>query len=483
MKKATILMTLVLLLSVCGVGVLAADVFEAHDQVVLTEKTVYGDRSKADGLTVQIDSHYQRKVFWNTTLRFGEETGAQTEYDFSAKEIREDYPVVYEGIQIGNPAHGGVDFDLDNPQEGLWVAYKELYDETEPGQEKERDIRLKDYIDHYPMTIALDFPNARYSAEAWESFAGMDVTPGSEAYAIQVLRDYYKIPVLEDEYYGIHVRKRESGAQSGWGGGTSQYGDRYYMQDYSVLSDNACYFTFSTLTDDGKIVDTGELSDGYGIYRLPYRTEYDEQSGEDISIIEADDLEMVYPLTPGIDLSSLSINAEQTCLYLHAVENGVYSITVIDLATMKAIQKQEVLVVEDDSWWSIWDYNDFMAILLNPAQEFAVMSKEKDGRLKLEYICPIQPERLESSFSIYDAAMDFDGERLALARRMEIEEKHEEEYRDRTTCNLQIAVYEENGLAYVGEYKSSLDTGEDWTNHAFHVRGRDFNPVEVAWEP
>ena len=161
MKKATILMTLVLLLSVCGVGVLAADVFEAHDQVVLTEKTVYGDRSKADGLTVQIDSHYQRKVFWNTTLRFGEETGAQTEYDFSAKEIREDYPVVYEGIQIGNPAHGGVDFDLDNPQEGLWVAYKELYDETEPGQEKERDIRLKDYIDHYPMTIALDFPNAR----------------------------------------------------------------------------------------------------------------------------------------------------------------------------------------------------------------------------------------------------------------------------------------------------------------------------------
>ena len=38
MKKATILMALVLLLSVCGVGVLAADVFEERDQVVLTEK-------------------------------------------------------------------------------------------------------------------------------------------------------------------------------------------------------------------------------------------------------------------------------------------------------------------------------------------------------------------------------------------------------------------------------------------------------------
>ena len=442
MKKATILMALVLLLSVCGVGVLAADVFEERDQVVLTEKTVYGDRSKADGLTVHINSHYNRRVFWNTSMKLDEGLSTTTEYGFSAEQIREDYPVEHIGLSFSNRASGGVEFDLDNPQEGLWVAYKELYDETEPGQEKETDILLKDYIDHYPMTIKLDFPNARYSAEAWKSFDGIEALPGSEIYAIQTLRDYFKIPVLEDEHYGIHVRKREDGTQSGWGGGTSQYGDRYYMQDYSVLSDNACYFTFSTLTDDGKIVDTGELSDGYGIYRLPYRTEYDEQSGEDISIIEADDLEMVYPLTPGIDLSSLSINAEQTCLYLHAVENGVYSITVIDLATMKAIQKQEVLVVEDDSWWSIWDYNDFMAILLNPAQEFAVMSKEKDGRLKLEYICLIQPERLERSFSIYDAAMDFDGERLALARRMEIEEEHEEEYRDRTKCNLQIAVYE-----------------------------------------
>ena len=67
MKKATILMALVLLLSICGVGVLAADVFEEREQVVLTEKVVYGDRSKANGLSVQINSHYFSDSSLHTT--------------------------------------------------------------------------------------------------------------------------------------------------------------------------------------------------------------------------------------------------------------------------------------------------------------------------------------------------------------------------------------------------------------------------------
>lgn len=479
MKKATILMALVLLLSICGVGVLAADVFEAHDQVVLTEQVIYGDRSKANGLTAQINSQYQNKIFWNTTLVLSEATQSRSEYSFSAKRMRENYPEEYSGLRFSNRASGGVDFDLEAPQDGLWLAYKELYDETGPGQEKGKDILLKDYIDYYPMTITLDFPNARYGAEAWESFEGMDVTPGSEAYAIQVLRDHLKIPVLEDEHYGIHVRKREDGTQGGWGGGTSQYGDGYNMWDYSVLADDACYFTFSTLSDDGKIADISQLPDGYGIYRLPYHTEYDELRKEEVSIIDADSLEMVYPLTPGIDLSSLSINEEQTCLYLHAVEDGKYSITVIELSTMRVLQKLDVLDVDEESAWGLCDQDDFMVIEFYHTQELAVMSKAENGELKLEYICPMMPDGV-GSFSMYNAAMDFDGERLVFCRQIDIEIEHGQEYRDRTSCGIQVAVYEADGLVYLGEYKSSLDTGEDWADHSFYVRGKNFAPVAVT---
>ena len=190
---------------------------------------------------------------------------------------------------------------------------------------------------------------------------------------------------------------------------------------------------------------------------------------------------MVYPLTPGIDLSYLSINEEQTCLYLHAVEEGKYSITVIDLATMESLQILDVLDVDENSYWDVWDMDDYMVIEIIHTQEFMVISKSGDGKLNLEYICPIKPEGADE-FSIYNATMDFDGERLVFLKQIDLEVEHETEYRDRTTCGLQIAVYEKDGLVYLGEYDSSLDTGENWDNYAFYVRGKTFDPVGVTWD-
>ena len=44
-----------------------------------------------------------------------------------------------------------------------------------------------------------------------------------------------------------------------------------------------------------------------------------------------------------------------------------------------------------------------------------------------------------------------------------------------------MAVYEEDGMTFLGEYRSSLDTGEDWTDHAFYVHGISREPVVVTW--
>lgn len=483
MKKATILMALVLLLSVCGVGVLAADVFEAHDQVVLTEKTVYGDRSKADGLTVQINSHYRSRLQWSTSLQIDDEAECKTDYSFSAKQRRTTRPVEYDGLNMNNYVMESLNFRADEPQEGLWVEYKKLLDETQPGQEGEIDVRLKDHMSHYPIGINLDFPNATLSTDTLtdrERLDELEALHGSEVYAIQRLRDYFKIPILDDEYLSIHVRKREDGTQGGWGGGTSQYGDRYDMSDYSALSDTACYFTIETLTNDGKTIDTSEIPGGYGIYRLPYHMEYDKQRKEDVGIIDADGLEMVYPLTPGIDIAYLSLNTAQTCLYLHTVEDGTYFITVIDLSSMEQMQKLELIHFDDEPYWTIVDQDDFIVIEFNNTLELGVISKAESGALTLEYICPMRPEGVDTFF-LYNAAVDFDGERLVMAQQLDIEFSNEPDYRDRTSCGLQVMVYEKDGLAFMGEYTSSLDTGEDWTDHAFYVQGDHYEPVITTW--
>ena len=482
MKKATILMALVLLLSVCGVGVLAADVFEERDQVMLKERVIYGDRTKADGLSVQINSHYRSRLHWSTSLQIDDETECKTDYSFSAKQRRTTRSVEYDGLNMSNHVLDSIRFQADEPQDGLWVAYKELFDKTEPGQEGEVDVRLKDYISHYPISIDLDFPNVRFSTstrDGLEKLDELDAPPGSEVYAIQRLRDYFKIPVLEDEHLNIHVRKREDGTQSNWGGGTSQYGDGYQMWDYSVLTDDACYFTIETLTDHGNTVDTSELQDGYGIYRLPYHMEYNEGQKE-VTVIDADNLEMVYPLVPGIDVAYLSLNTAQTCLYLHTVEDGTYFITVIDLSSMEQMQKLELVHFDDEPYWTIEDQDDFMVIEFNNTLELAVISKTESGELTLEYICPMRPEGVDTFF-LYNTAVDFDGERLVMAQQLEIEFSNEPDYRDRTSCGLQVMVYEKDGLAFMGEYTSSLDTGEDWTDHAFYVQGDYYEPVITTW--
>ena len=482
MRKATILMALVLLLSVCGVGVLAADVFEECDQVMLKERVIYGDRTKADGLSVQINSHYRSRLHWSTSLQIDDETECKTDYSFSAKQRRTTRPVEYDGLNMSNHVMESISFQADEPQDGLWGAYKELFDKTEPGQEGEVDVRLKDYMSHYPISIDLDFPNVRFSTstrDGLEKLDELDAPPGSEVYAIQRLRDYFKIPVLEDEHLNIHVRKREDGTQSNWGGGTSQYGDGYQMWDYSVLTDDACYFTIETLTNHGKTVDTSELPDGYGIYRLPYHMEYNEGQKE-VTVIDADNLEMVYPLVPGIDIAYLSLNTAQTCLYLHTVEDGTYFITVIDLSSMEQMQKLELIHFDDEPYWTIVDQDDFIVIEFNNTLELAVISKIESGELTLEYICPMRPEGVDTFF-LYNTAVDFDGERLVMAQQLEIEFSNEPDYRDRTSCGLQVMVYEKDGLAFMGEYTSSLDTGEDWTDHAFYVQGDHYEPVITTW--
>ncbi len=484
MKKATILMALVLLLSVCGVGVLAADVFEERDQVMLKERVIYGDRSKADGLAVEINSQYRNLLSWHTSLDISETVKPKTEHLFSSKPRRDTRPIEYEGINIQNDVIGSLDWQMEEgmPQEGISVAFKELYDETEPGQEGRRDILLKDYITHYPIGFVLDFPNNRFSSDRIDRDLRRqsDTVSENEVYIVQRIREYFRIPVLENEHLGIHVSKRTDGTKGSWGGGTSQFGDWYNMWGYSVLSDDACYFTLNTLTHDGKVVDTSELPDGYGIFCLPYGKEYDEQKRTDVSVIDVDHLEMVYPLTPGIEIAYLSLNAEQNCLYLHAVEDGTYTITVIDLSTMQPKQKLEITQFDEEPSWGISDQEDFMVIDYHHSQELAVISKGEGGELTLEYICPVQPEGVNSYYS-YNTAMDFDGERLVLAQQLDIEYAHEPDYRDRRSCGVVIAVYEKDGLTFLGEYRSSLDTGENWANHSFYVQGDYYEPVIATW--
>ena len=159
MKKV---IAIVLLLSVLSCGVfcmISADVLSERSNVTIKENVIYGDSSYAEGATVFTRAEYDYHLFWNTIYRVGKTPTCETEYEFSAKK------------QYGNSdrRHNGVILELDikygvnlavpaEEQSGISKAFRELYDETEPGEEKKRLIRLQDYYTYYPIRVSMDLP-------------------------------------------------------------------------------------------------------------------------------------------------------------------------------------------------------------------------------------------------------------------------------------------------------------------------------------
>lgn len=472
MRKATIAALLLVVLSVGGVCFAASGVYEAHDQVVLTETVVYGDRAAANGLTVRLDDMYGRHLFWDTTCTMGTRMQTETQYSFSASEISESRARTYSGISMGAQPS----FETSQGAETeMGRAYQELYDSLEPGESTSVTFRLKDYMDDYPISVSLDLPGAYDSIEGEETPDWIP-DPGTPYYALLKIRDYFKIPVLEEECYEVSIQKYEADNVSSSRGMDVAGSDHFYMTTYSDLTDDACYFTFDAHSEEGKLMDLSQLPEGYGIYRLPYEEDRHDQSGQKVYSVDADALAMVCPLDPDVRLLRLKVNEDQTKLLLHAVEDGEYSLTVINLETMEVLQKLKIADwPEGYLSWQHYDGDGYVAILLYDLQTLAVVAVTDSGEYELRYTCEIDPDQSERLFS--RAATAFDGERLAFAGGLDDPYGYGASYYN---CNFFLAVYEQSGLVYYGEYRNSLSTGS-YPNSAYFCRSRNYAVPAISW--
>lgn len=477
MRKAMILTLLLLILSVGGVCVTAANVYAAHDQVQLTERVSGGDRSAADGLTVRLSSTYENRLRWDTTLPLDSPDGVRTEYRFSARQVPEPYERPRFGIflytELG-PIYSSL--DGNEPLSGVALAYQELAKTVGPGEKKNMEIRLRDYTDYYPLSVMLDFPGSYASFDAVDEAYGWDPEPGTAYYALSKLRDYFKIPVLEETRWEISLGRSQNGAVNHVGSSLSDSSyDSFEMQTISVLTDDACYFTFDPHSANGAVMDTSEIPGGYGIYRLPYAEERHDENGHLVFGVDADGLETVYALDPEIHALYLHTDPEQGKLLLHAVENGKYMLTVIDLATMETLQKLELMDYDCASCSStIFDEGSFIAVLAQDWEEptgmAAVIAVNDAGEYEFQYLCGLRADA--ALYYLAQTALAFDGEKLAISDFL----------RDSgTSCSFFLEVYDASGLLYYGEFQNSLDTGYDPADYAFHCLPYGSSAIALTW--
>lgn len=479
MRKATIIMFIVLILSLGGTCFAAVRIYDSRDEVTLTEMITWGNKDSVQDLTMQMHIMYQDRLHWTTTVPMSNPKEAVTEYKFSIIPIYADLDRD-SGLSMDSSIDTSLVQDkiLQGKTEGVVKAYEELADTIGPGEEAEKEIYLKDYMDYYQYTIQLDIPGTEiYRAARWSN---RTIKQEQENDTIKKLNDFFKIPVLEEERSYISIGKNEQGNIYHTGSGTGE-SDFFYMWTFNAIAEDKLYFTFDTHSQDGVVVDTSLIPGGYGIYCLPFdgSLEGNEENADRISA-DVDGLQKAYSLDPQIDVIYLHLNGKKDKLMLHAEEKGKYVVTVIDIATMGTLQKIEIMDWDEDYNNQIYEKDDFTVNIVHKPKEegvveAVVLAENKKGEYEIAFISEIQNKKIPS-FNTSNMYLDFDGTRLAMSGFLEDEEQY---YRQ--TCNVFVAVCDASGMQYYGEYRNSLETGYDADSYYYHCQGYGWEPIRLEW--
>ena len=492
MKKSFVLFVVLTVFVLGMIGYTQNTLLKEKDQVHYTEYVIYGDKSVVEGATVDMYNSYQRHLFWHTTYEVGEVPKEETDYQFySSRQYKADEQYGEFTVYMNHSGLGFYDFEDENYKfEGLELAWKELYDATEPGEEKQIDIKLKDYQEFYEFAIEISLPQEDISNYKEYSEQLSD---------LRNFKSFFKIPVLEEELYALAIAKDEYGnvigmAEAGVSGGSStgdmdfvdtsdwEDYDAFYLNLRAAFADGVCYLAFDPHTEKGNRVDTSQIPGGYGIYRFTYNSKN--------GTIDSENIEMVYALNPNVLFWDIEMDASGKNILFTTEENGRICVSVIDEETMTLTSKLDIGPAE--TYFDFWTFEDY---LVTYSDTVAVYSVDEAGHYTKEWavaVKDIEEKIAKSEYTgtvpNYNCGMDWDGKRLLIGNPIYVEGLGQ-------TSNFFLAAMDETGLIYCGAYESSLMTNESFTrinndvittnDMGYTICGADFEkdmPVLVRWK-
>ncbi|MEE0741915.1 MAG: hypothetical protein U0M21_06510 [Emergencia sp.] len=337
-KKSMMIFMLVTVLSV-GMTVYGWTFVDSRiGQAELREETVTGNKAAADGLTVSFRADSADSLHWINHYDYS--TG-RTESSFKRGEMnRKADSLVYDDIRFtGWSAAPYVtrldDVGLEGLQEKeIQGFYEDVQNRViESGAAETGKIRVKDYLDFYPVSFRFQFGTKLYNSDdaltGLKIYAenGATVSEREAAYDEDValyatFNHLFKIPVIDNEYQTYKVSPKEEYNPKKDLGYTTEIekplgeGEDYYTFDpvivlqeenikdgkswfhpdltgglsYEAGSENgdesddsyigksaAAYnlknrmlFAVNNRTVKGEPVDVSQLSGGYGVYELPF---------------------------------------------------------------------------------------------------------------------------------------------------------------------------------------------------------------------
>lgn len=409
----------VLILSLAAGGYALTRVSGQKDYAQVYEKTVAGDAKAAEGLTVNFGASVsQSGLTWKNTYCYGANGESKQKVEFlTSNPDRTAYEESYQN-SVSFDIYGQFDLQSINAlfyekQEDLppagtltWEAedrkkeikeilkmpftenaenyMKNLRDSIPENGEKEVGIRVKELQNYYILSGWINGSNEMLDLD----FSSLTSNDG-EDYELELAKkwkawnDFFKIPVLEEEYMTFRLAKGSDGELFV----TTDYsitkgGDDFGFNVQSCDTEDASYFFFDAHSLNGRVVDTSLIPGGFGIYRMPHEA----KNGK--SVME--ELKNVYRLDPKAYYQSIAASPDGKKLmisYYYSNANGqgkdedekvTLFAEVIDLASGKCDEK--ITLLENCEWSVVRSDGEFQVFTDNESR--LKIYRYMDGRYR-----------------------------------------------------------------------------------------------------
>ena len=441
MKRHLILAAICFLLACAGLGMTHAAV-RPGEQVVLTEHTVSGDPSAADGLTVEVQAGWLNRMIWDTRLTLGgdSETTLIPGNSSLVQWNRDDngrrwWPSIDPHMDYLRGCWAGGDNSIAeelDPAAPIDRRILRLAETTPAGETRKETLPVSELADSYRFRFYFLDVGLHPSPAPPEEVLGT---------IEQDFADTFRYPIQPDHTVTIITTRHPNGNLTGYEIAEEENAPSAVL--YQQATDEAIYFVPDLLDADDGVLDD-RLTPGAGLYRLPHRRE----------TLSIDELERVCPLPSDHETLGLYLLHDDTELVLAVREEQQLVLHILDAATGE-LKTSFPLWKPGETDWAILLTGDNFLLPLRFDGSFRLYGRGAAGQYAFRFAgtVPDDPE-FQPWWDRINFTAAFDGETLALAGERDYAATGDQ------SCGFALSVYDETGLLYAGLYDSGLDVGE-----------------------
>lgn len=432
MKKSIMIFLTVAVFSVGAIVCGWSFVNNQVDEAVLSEETIEGSRAAADWLTVEFSADSADDLHWKNSFDYSTD---QTTSTFKRGEMEKKADTaVRDGIRFNGwsevPYITRIQYEaLEGLQEQKIQKFYDTIGQkaAKSGASEQGEIRLKDYLDYYPISFQFQFGNKGYDSDsALNAFQfyeenGELSTDRETVHDVEIIlytefSRRFRIPVIDNEYQKYEVsgiEYHDDEESSGYKVSIEKplhSGKDYYQFDPVIvlqeenttdgikwvhpdLSDgsspktgsfhavkNRMLFIVNNRTAGGETVDVSKIQDGYGIYELPLGLSKSSSARKggfakaaSYSRPLISELKNVYPLDEDAEYIEMSLSENHRYLAVFSVKDGAYFVEIVDADTWSSKGPEKVFPASQKMSYA-WGEDGSM-VMTNHQGDVAVISK------------------------------------------------------------------------------------------------------------